>query len=257
MIKTLSISIVFTVIIVSISCGGAGNVSNSSSNASNSNISSTTESVPTSPQQYVNPIPEFPWPPPEPSAYAEVPKKYLLVRQCRTFLKDVAERLKNAFDRAGYTEKSWYSIPGGFALVSRLEQFRPDGASMDDQDRWSVRNVPSRIRSIRDYIDSLFSARPGLYRAIVFLITNNPFVKDNSEVTREQAMDWLRGGMNTIPPTISSLEFTDDYTCTALIYEFEQSTPDHVAFLKRPSKFTGLTHLEKCKILDSLRRQSP
>jgi hypothetical protein len=80
-------------------------------------------------------IPLFPWPPSRPSAFAKIPRKLFVKGDAQIKLRDVADRLENAFQQAGYGEKTWYAVPGGLALASRLEQFNPDGTSKGEPDR--------------------------------------------------------------------------------------------------------------------------
>ena len=196
-------------------------------------------------------IPEFPWPPPHPSARHLIPRN-LVVSHVPATLAGVAARLENALDSNGYTEKSYYAVPHGFALVTRLELFNEDGTSTQPPDRWSA-EIPRRpYFSLSTVIDALFSANPGRYRVIVFIVSSHPFTASADTVTKDAAEVWLDGGMNVLPQEIGRRAYSMDFHTTALIYEFRQLNRDQAAQLRAPSSLTGKTHLEKAGILHSL-----
>lgn len=195
-------------------------------------------------------IPRFPWPPPEASAFANIPEDRLLKPNGKTFFKDVADKLREAFEKAGYGEKSWYQVPDGFALVSRMEQIYPNGRPMEEEVRWTpnVDNPP--IFSLESYLKALFTAPKGRYRVIVFVVTDMNLIQSEKTVSPEEAMAWLKRGCMEFPPEIGHYPYTNRHYCKAFIYEFEQK--DHNAILKNPSNLQGREHLEKAKLWSAL-----
>src|SRR5687767_820556 len=79
----------------------------------------TAEPPPPAPPPPPSALPAFPWPPPRYSAFATVMREWVAAATQPT-LASAAARLERAFDAAGYGERSYYWVPGGFALVSRL-----------------------------------------------------------------------------------------------------------------------------------------
>ena len=197
------------------------------------------------------PIPEFPWPPPRASAYAEIPYHFFSSQTDDVVLRlrDVKVAIQVALEAYGYFEKSYYSVPDGFAMVTRLEQINRDGTSKEPPDRWAVEVHPLEKFSLRAYLRALFKANPGYYRIIVFIVTPTPF---NQQVeygmSRKEAMDWLAGGLNELPDSIGQVECQEECKCTALIYEFEQPNPGEPAKLNIPSHLQGRTHLIKANL---------
>jgi hypothetical protein len=200
----------------------------------------------------VNDIPRFPWPPPKTSAQAVIAAEALQARQDLRILADVAKALMAAMDSCGYGEKKYYWIPKGFALVSRIEQIQADGSPKPGKDRWSIEVATPRIFSLPSLLEALFTANAGYYRIVVFAVTPQSFAESDSVVSREDAMKWLHGGMQSLPPSIGNIPFTSEYTCTALIYEFEQVTPNHAPRFMDPSNLTGQMHLEKSQLRKAL-----
>ena len=199
-------------------------------------------------------IPAFPWPPPRASARHVVPWKFLRNPEGPTLLRDVSARLEQAFDSAGYSDRSWYSVPNGFALVSQLEQFRADGTPLDGPARWAVKVTPGPILNFSDYVRALFTAPRGHYRVIAFVVTDQPFTQARRELNREEAEELIRGGVDRLPSFIGEREYTQDFNCTAMIYEYEQTSSGRPARFRLPSALTGRTHLEMARLRAALER---
>ena len=199
-------------------------------------------------------IPQFPWPPPHPSAYSKIPSPLLPTPTNKNDLKNIAQKLEAAFDQAGYSQKRYYQVPDGFALVSQLEQFHPDGTSKTPPDRWATDFRPPEIFSLTSYLKALFTANPGRYRIIAFIVTSQPFKESETTVTRDEAMGWLDKGMIVLPKSIGEQPYTDQHYCTAYIYEFEQPGKEKKPLFRPLSNLTGKDHLEKSKLWAALEK---
>jgi hypothetical protein len=180
-----------------------------------------------------------------------VPRELLVARKTRPKLKDVDAALSAAFAKCGYGEKSFYAVPDGFAMASRLEQINADGSF--GPNRWSLETAPLKNFSIESYLHALFQARAGHFRVVVFIVTNHPFQQTDAKINFEQAQIWLKKGLNALPRKIGDRDYTDDYICSALIYEFKTLGGGQAAFVE-PSEITGQMHLEKSGLLSALSR---
>lgn len=201
------------------------------------------------------PIPAFPWPPALASASTKIPSAFFVNDDFSATLSQVAGTLENALENAGYIERSYYAVPDGFALVTRLEQVNPDGSPSPLPDRWAVQMTAPKVFSLASYLQALFTAQPGHFRIIAFLVTSAPFAQNpNMLVSREDAMEWLAVGSQTLPASIGSLPYSEWHYCVALVYEFEQPTRNHEASFKMLSAFSGIEHLKKAKIWEVLER---
>jgi hypothetical protein len=148
--------------------------------------------------------------------------------------------------RAGYVEKSYYGVPGGFALATRLEQIESDGASKPAAERWVV-DAPRPITfSLAEYLRALLTAAPGFYRVTVFIVTGVPFSQSDTRITGDTAIRWLADGLNMLPRSIAQQAYSQDVSCTALIYEFQWRDGRPAVLV--PSRLDGLTHLRKSGI---------
>jgi hypothetical protein len=193
-------------------------------------------------------VPEFPWPPPRASASTTISRELLLGSQEHPKLGDAVAALDLAFGKAGYGERSYYSVPDGFAMASRIEQINQDGTAKGPADRWSFEVPPMRKFSFSAYLTALFRARPGYYRVIVFVVTSHPFSQSSAKVTSEDAGLWVSSGLNALPEAIASRDYTSAHRCTALIYEFKRMETQPAKFVD-PSELTGQIHLEKSGLL--------
>jgi hypothetical protein len=195
-------------------------------------------------------LPAFPWPPPRYSAFAAIDRGWVAPGPQPT-LADVARRLDSAFDATGYVERSYYWIPGGFALVSRIEQIRADASPVDPPARWAV--ATPRVRDgFLDHLRALFNAAPGFYRVIVFAVTDRDFAAGPRDPTSDEARRWASGGSLRLPAEVGARPYSDRHDTTALIYEFERpadQSPPHVTV---PSNSPGRIHLERAGLWEAL-----
>jgi len=197
-------------------------------------------------------FPEFPLPPPAPSASEDLTDYF---RSYASKLKDVNKALISALKKNGYTRRSYFHVPNGFALVTQLEKIDHDAFSIPEPNRWSTSGDDvSILFSIQDYIFSLFNAKPGYYRCIVFVITTDLYSFSDSTLSWEEKDKWLNDGVIKLPRTVGKKKFTEDYTVMALIYEFKKLENEEDAEMIIPSSNSGMRHLDHSGIIKSLEK---
>ncbi|MEL6863641.1 MAG: hypothetical protein AAFP19_04445 [Bacteroidota bacterium] len=196
-----------------------------------------------------NQMPAFPWPPPKASAQDVLPASFF---ESADNLKDVDKTLRKALEQSGYYEHSYFRAPKGFALVTRIERINDDASPKANPDRWQLANSSPKKFSLSDYFKALFSAPKGLYRVIVFIVSDQAFAQSEESVSQEEASQWLSSGANRLDKALGQLPFTEDYACTALIYEFAAQGNAEPIFAD-PSTHLGRTHLEKSDLLEYLK----
>ena len=197
-------------------------------------------------------LPLFPWPPPKASASATIPNELLITKDQPANIGAIDDRLRVALYAAGYADISYYLIPSGFAMATRIERFEQEGRPNAGLERWEIEVKPLRTFSLFDYVRALFKARSGHFRVIVFAVTPVPFTKTDVTVSREEAMGWVYSGANRLPAAIRLAPYHPDTVCTALIYEFECVNGE--ASLNIPGRLTAMVHLEKSQILNHFQR---
>jgi hypothetical protein len=197
-------------------------------------------------------IPTFPWPPPRPTTRA-VLERALLAADAAT-LGEVAERLTAALGRAGYAEHSFYAVPGGFALATRLEQIEFDGTPIPEPARWSMAFPPRERFSLADYIRALFTAPEAHYRVIVFVVTDRPFRASDETVGPDEALAWIGAGLDRLPDPIGRNRFGPQHAGTALIYQFRKIGHEREPIPNPDGAAAAAHQLERSRILTELGR---
>jgi hypothetical protein len=198
-------------------------------------------------------IPAFPWPPPAASAEHQIRNAWVAKGE-HTKLADVARTLEAALDAASYETWRYSSVPRGFALVTQLEQIRPDGTPRPGRERFRA-DLPSLgDMTFVEFVKALAKAPPGYYRVIVFIVTDTPFSPASKRPSAEEARRWLDIGLNQLPKAMGVLPYEANYRTTALIYEFKKLSKDKPAAFIPKSLETGKTHLERARIWDALTR---
>lgn len=137
-------------------------------------------------------------------------------------LGDANRVLRGALTRSGYDTISYFEVPRGFALVTRLEQIEATGEPKRGASRWAVDALKVTISdfSLTGYLRALLTANPGHYRIIVLIVTDYPVWQSAHSVSFDQAISWIHGGMATLPREIAAKPWLQDSACMALVYEF-------------------------------------
>jgi hypothetical protein len=198
-------------------------------------------------------LPQFPWPAPKPSAISVIPNQLLFTNKQPT-LGDIENKLYHTLQSpdCGYSEIKYYGIPNGFAMVTRIEQFNPKDGRSKTQDRWLANVQPPHNFSLKAWLQALFTANPGSFRIIVFLVTDQ-LKNTTHNLSKNQAMAWLSSGSFSLPTKLKNEPFTPQHLCTAFIYEFFQSHAEYAqtSFVEL-SSLPGLDHLKGAKIWQAL-----
>lgn len=194
-------------------------------------------------------LPEFPWPPPRPSAFYKVPKRYF--NKCDK-LDDVDALISNVLDQCGYYEKTYYSIPNGFAIVTRMEQINTDATSKGEPARWSVDPELYAPNDIMSYLRAVFISDPGLFRVFVITVSDMPFKLSENSITEEEAERLLNNGLTSLPSSLGDILKSKDTFSTVLVYEFEKPLDRDTSYILLPSRHDGRLHLNKSNILKKI-----
>lgn len=187
-----------------------------------------------------NPMPKFSWPPPQ--CFLRQTLVGNLATQATAF-SQVDARLQKSLDAKGYTQRSYFQVPGGFAIVTQLEQFDEKG-QIKEQCRWLDYPVED-FDGVWGYLTSLVMPSPGHFRIFVFVVTNQPYAQAQRKVSKEEATDWMRQGFNRLPSEVSKSEITDEHYLDVLIYEFEAPQATRKCTQKCPCLLDSQTHLNK------------
>jgi len=175
-----------------------------------------------------------------------IPSRFITNQGGTTAVKDVGLRLEEVLRQGGYGQFGYYHIPRGFALATRLEQFKSDGTPADEPDRWSKKIFNPKVFSL-EYLRILLKGKTGHYRVIVFAVTDDDFFAqtEGKRVDVEQADRLAIEGANKLPDWIGDSPYTDRHWCAALVYEFEKPSVDQPIDFKPNSSLMAQAHLQK------------
>jgi hypothetical protein len=147
----------------------------------------------------------FPWPPPAPSTFAVISSERILnsgaLARAPTF-SGIDSGLRSALRAAGGAEASYYAVPQGYAMVTRLESIESNGALKPEAERWGQSSLLPSDFSLVSYLKLLFLAPQGHYRLIVFVVTAESFSGTKTDVTSDEARMWLTYGENLLPAEV-------------------------------------------------------
>lgn len=150
----------------------------------------------------------------------------------------------NALRHIGHTELSYFWIPSGYVLVTRLEKINSDGSPKSEPERWETKLDSTTELSVERILRTLFTANKGYYRIIVFIISSNALTESTDKILEEEAIMWLRQGADRLPRELAKMRLSDGHECTALIYEFEQVDTKTLPHFISPGKIPAHNHLE-------------
>jgi hypothetical protein len=188
------------------------------------------------------PMPHFPWPPPQCAQRTTLSEH--LQASART-LGEVDSRLRQALVLRGYSQRSYFQVPNGFALVTQLEQFTADGASKSGTYRWADYPAPEHFDGLWTYLKSLVMPTPGYFRIFVFVVTDAPYNQSQRRVGKEEAVGWLSQGFNKLTPEISRRVLNERHYLDVLVYEFQAPQSTRICAQKCPCLLGSDVHLQK------------
>lgn len=189
-------------------------------------------------------LPRFPWKPPRFSDWQVLDRS--LYGGADVTLGDVFDWLQGALEVNGFRDNGLYAVPGGFALVTRLERIRRNGASVAGDDRWTSNRLPLRRFDLVQYLTELFMAPPGDFRLIAFVVTPERDLHGGQE---EIDVNLAHSGGRLLPPGMAT-EPIEDRLVHVLIYHFQKTHGRQLILI--PSPLDTWTHLSRAGVAGHL-----
>jgi len=168
-------------------------------------------------------LPAFPWQPPRPSARLEL--AVFGGAQYAT-LGRIADGLAGAAKKAGLTDISYFSVPGGFAILLRPERIDANLAPL----------VPRHERGEGNALEGLFSFLSGVFastidrRQFAFIVTNRA-IEANAELvdyTPSQLEKAFGRGAQALPASVRRTARPAGCKVTAMVYHFRRQRDDRL-----------------------------
>jgi hypothetical protein len=207
-------------------------------------------------------IKSFPWPPPKPSTFSLIQRKYLSIKSVNSKLAKVENMIRESLEATGYYDVSYYGIksqPDAFVMATRLEQINEDATPKEGDERWIGAIESEKKFSLKKYLNQLFYAEQGTYRIIVFVVTTESFSFTKESVSAKRAQSWVSDGNVSLPKTLASKLFTEQHQVFALVYEFDKASDEsakETVNLRIPGKHQTRTHLESSGIWELITKES-
>jgi len=166
----------------------------------------------------------FPWPPRRPSARTR-PARYSLFDGTPTLtLGDVSERIESALENAGYRQWSHYSVPGGFATVTQLEQIDLTGKAYQGQDRWDPNLIQDDSLGIFGRLLAALSGAPeGRFRVMALIVTDQTIRPCGEGLERGEAQELVTLGPDRLGIERVDVSYSESHRLSALIYEYQKT----------------------------------
>jgi hypothetical protein len=164
----------------------------------------------------------FPWPPPTPSAQRTLSPDVNPDSPPAKTVGEVARRLERILREARFDSFGYYRVPGGFALVTRIENLNgTTGEPFAGAARWATQKVYAGLS-----FASIFAITrtAGYYRVFAFLLTDDPKEPQpiDPEKTFEIARTWANEGSPSLPAEVKALPIGPDHVLVVMVYEFEK-----------------------------------
>ncbi|MDO9600601.1 MAG: hypothetical protein Q7J47_23010 [Azoarcus sp.] len=199
-------------------------------------------------------VPGLTWPLPAPSARMALPRDTGAWAQGRGLkVGDIATQVQAAMTGAGYAERSFYRVPDGFVLVTRLEQIERDGTPKRGAERWNV-GAPSLEESFfLKVLRGMVGATSGNYRLFVFVVSTEDHAPTAVEPLYADAQVWFLRGSAGLASDTAQQPITARHRMSVLVYEFEATRRNKV-MVRAPGLLTCEAHLDKAGLWTGLSR---
>lgn len=173
-----------------------------------------------------------------------------------SYLKHINQQLISALDQMGYSQRKYYSVPNGFAILTPVEQISPQGDAIKGQARWQDYPSVGRFDGILDYLKSIIIPKPGYFRLFAFVVTDKNIKNEGGKVDKGQASDWLKEGGFWLPDPIANRAFTNNYHVGVFLYEFQATEAIKLLEERCNPNFLSIdSHLRQSGIMNALNKR--
>ena len=170
-------------------------------------------------------------------------------------LSDIDFRICRALDAQGYTQRCYFAVKNGYALVTTAEQFKSAALkSVAGDQRWLDYPPRPNFEGVWDYFSKMLWPNSTNFRVFVFVVTNQSVLEYvPGAVTADACKDWLRQGGNVLPDYLAR-EPVKGHTVRGLVYEFRADESTKIAKEECKLNAPAEEHLKKSGILDLIKK---
>lgn len=194
----------------------------------------------------------FPWPkPPEPSVLTQISIDQLFPEGTggKTLL-DVGRRLSGAISSAGYQQSTFLGAGcNGFAIILDLEHIESDGRRKPGVEGFQPPSQRPEF-SLGSFLLRLFHAKPGYYRQIVIVVSDQAMGATTVPPSAEALRSLAKDGASALPPAYAQLPLSWQYRVIAAVYEFRKGDVEGDAqFISPKGRLGAFVHLSKAGLV--------
>jgi hypothetical protein len=160
-------------------------------------------------------------------------------------------KLSRVLQKAGY-EFSYFRLPKGFAIVTKLEQHDSEGVPLSDLNRWKTSPVRLNNFNLDVYMKALFGCTPGNFRIFAFLVSPDPLTTEKQSIEWGEAIAWLRQGADRLPDALLKTQANNALIKT-WVYEFQMTLGAAQGDFLKNGLMSAEKHLEKSGISNELK----
>ena len=171
-------------------------------------------------------------------------------------LSDIDFRICRALDAQGYTQRSYFAVKNGYALVTSAEQFKsaPALKSVAGDYRWLDYPPRPDFEGVWDYFSKMLWPQPTRFRVFVFVVTNQSVLEYvPGSVTADGCKEWLKQGGNVLPDYLAR-EPVKGHTVRGMVYEFRAEESNKLAKEDCQLNSKAEDHLQKSGILELIKK---
>ncbi|MCA0235171.1 MAG: hypothetical protein LCH81_02170 [Bacteroidetes bacterium] len=171
-------------------------------------------------------------------------------------LGDINFRICRALDKQGYTDRRYFAVKNGFAIVTAAEQFRaaPALSSIAGNNRWLDYPPRPSFDGVWDYFSKMFFPDPTYFRVFVFVVTNQSALEyEPGCVSVDGCKEWLQRGGNVLPDYLAK-QSVNGHSVRGLVYEFRAEESNKQAHEECRLSARAEDHLQKAGILDQIKK---
>lgn len=196
-------------------------------------------------------IPAYPtWPPETPSSSISI--DYLIEDREGLSLYDAGQRLRTSLREADYGQHSFYSVPGGFILVTVTEQIDTQGKTLPAEQRY-LDPGEGREASLLLRIRDLFFERPdAFYRYIAIVVSDRGISTSDEALTSDEARRRVSGGISNLGADARDIAFDESFNVTALIYEYVNEGVGTELKMIDPRRLDAALHLDRTGLVQTV-----
>ena len=196
------------------------------------------------------------WKPPNPTTFYSLSNSEIRLGQIYSKnLKQVNGFLLKALKSKNYNEFSYRRVKGGYAILTKIERYKDDGASYTKRRHDLKTKNRFDFWNISYWKHTLFGDND-LFRAFIFIVNEEGVDTTDEVASTKDVINWVKVKDNLFPEELVEKKFSNRHSIQVLVYEFSKRYTESEIRPSLPSetKITAQIHLEKTGLMSKLKK---